>query len=147
MDPSTHYASGYLLTKIGQLTSARFAERLETLGIRPKHFGLLLAVNSMPPGPQTALGQALGVVPSAIVTMLDDLEERNAVARVADPTSRRSFVIELTAVGRELLNDAARLGDEVDAELLGSLDMDARAALQRTLERVATQNGLIAAAK
>lgn len=95
--------TGDLLTKIGQLTTARCADRLAELGLRPKHFGLLPAIRSTPPGSQSELGQAMRLVPSAIVTMLDDLEKRGAVVRTADPRSRRRFIVELTAHGTELL--------------------------------------------
>jgi DNA-binding MarR family transcriptional regulator len=143
MTSSTPLATGYLLTKLGQLTTARFADRLAELDLRPKHFGLLLAIRSTPPGSQSELGQTMGLVPSAIVTILDDLEKRGAVVRTADPHSRRRFIVELTARGTELLNTAARRGDEVDAEILAFLSDRERAGLHRTLEKLALSHGLL----
>ena len=145
MDESSGYPTGYLLTKIAQATTAQFTERLASLGIRPKHYGLLFALSSTPPGSQTELGRTLGLVPSAIVTMIDDLERRGAVSRAADPTSRRRFVVELTPAGRDLLARASKLGAAVDDEMLAALSPEGRAALQKLLEEVVFGRESIAA--
>lgn len=142
MDASSGLPTGYLLTKLGQLTTAAFADRIEILGIRPKHYGLLVAIAMTPAGSQTDLGRAIGVVPSAIVSMLDDLETRGAVARVTDPLNRRRFVIELTESGKILLERARRMGDEVDAQLLKGLSPDQLAELHGALTAAATANGI-----
>jgi len=143
MTSSNEFATGYLLTKLGQATTARFAERLNELGIRPKHFGILFAVDTMPAGPQADFADALGLVPSAIVTMVDDLERLGAVVRTVDPLSRRRRIVELTDRGRELLRDATRIGNEVDQELLAGLSAHERETLQRILESVARDQRII----
>lgn len=136
MDPSSEPATGYLITKLGQAITARFTERLRGLDIRPRHFGLLVALANSPAGSQKDLGRVIGIVPSAIVLILDDLEARGAVARVIDPGNRRRFVVELTTAGRALLADASRIGAEVDDEILGALTPDERRSLHESLGRI-----------
>jgi DNA-binding MarR family transcriptional regulator len=128
--------TGYLLTRIAQATSARFGERIEILGIRPKHFGLLLAVDAASAS-SADLARTLGVDPAAIVGMLDDLETRGAIVRIADPQSHHRLLVELTNEGRKMLETARRTADEVDAEVLGSLQEGQRTALDDALRSVA----------
>src|SRR3984885_9170108 len=98
MKPSSHLTdtSGYMLSKLGQAVSEEFAGRLRSIGLRPKHCGLLAAVRHLPMASQLALGQALNLVPSAIVTMIDDLEALGAINRVEDEADRRRYAIQLT---------------------------------------------------
>ncbi|NEM91945.1 MarR family winged helix-turn-helix transcriptional regulator [Galbitalea soli] len=135
---------GHLLARVGQATSTALSARLAPLGIRPKHASLLAALSAGPAGSQSDLGLAIGVAPSAVVGILDDLEAVGAVARVADPTSRRRFVVEITASGRALLAHAQQIEDDVDFEMLGSLTAPQVAALHDALELVARAHGMIA---
>lgn len=139
------HPTGYLLTKVAQATTARFARALAELGLRPKHYGLLAAVATAPGASQQQLGRMVGVVPSAIVTMVDDLQELGALERAADPASRRQFAIGITASGRDLLERATRLGAAVDDEVLAGLSPTERARLTRTLAAVAAGLGLVPA--
>ena len=144
MEPSTDAPpSGYLLTKIAQESAARFAERIAALDIRPKHYGLLTVVAANPSASQQQLGRLLGLVPSAIVTMIDDLEARSAVVRDHDPTNRRQFAINITPTGRALLAEATALGAQVDDEVLGGLSDSARSALHMSLVSIARRLDLL----
>ena len=143
LSSSPSVPAGYLLTKLAQLTAARFGEAIAALGLRPRHYGLLVAVAGGPPGSQQQLGQVMGVAASAVVGMLDDLEGLGAVVRRQDPNNRRQFTVELTEQGRALLAEATRLGAELDTQLLGALGEAERAAFQQTLYGLAVQLGLV----
>jgi DNA-binding MarR family transcriptional regulator len=145
MDASSDHPVGYLLTKLGQVVTARFADHLKELGIRPKHYGLLVAIDAMPARSQADIGAAVGVVPSAVVGMLDDLELLGAVVRVADPQNRRRFGVELTDAGRRLLGRATELGGRLDDEILASLREPDRRALSATLATLAADLGILPA--
>ncbi|WP_266256728.1 MULTISPECIES: MarR family winged helix-turn-helix transcriptional regulator [Paraburkholderia] len=142
MKPSSHLTdtSGYMLSKLGQAVTEQFAQRLRSIGIRPKHCGLLAAIRSMPMTSQLALGQALNLVPSAIVTMIDDLEALGAINRIADETDRRRYAIELTEKGATMLQQATALAQQVDDAILDSLGKNERDVLHQLLKKLATRS-------
>lgn len=135
-------STGYLLTKAAQATTARFAAVLAPLNLRPKHYGLLAAVALLPSASQQQLARALGLVPSAIVTMVDDLEDRGALVRRQEPGDRRQLAIEITETGRQLLAEAGRLGEQVDDEILGTLTPTERTVLHQALTKAAGKLGV-----
>lgn len=134
---TTARPAGYLLTKIAQVSAGRFAERIAGLHIRPKHYGLLAVTAAVPGSSQQQLGRLLGLVPSAIVTMIDDLEALGAVVRTTDPGSRRQFAIEITPAGSLLLTQATELGAEVDDEIFGQLTAHDRTQFSSLLATIA----------
>ncbi|MDP9866438.1 MULTISPECIES: MarR family winged helix-turn-helix transcriptional regulator [Streptosporangium] len=131
----------FLLGKLGQTATSRFADRLAPLGLRPRHCAVLELLSPAPLG-QLALAQAVGVTPSVVVDMLDELEAVGALRRVRDSADRRRQIVEITDDGRALALSAARLAEQVDAELLDALDPAQATALREILVRVATAQGL-----
>jgi MarR family transcriptional regulator, lower aerobic nicotinate degradation pathway regulator len=92
---------------------------------------------------QQELGRALGLVPSAIVTSLDELKALHAIARVEDLKDRRRYTIELTARGETLLRKATKLALEIDDEVMAGLSKPERVALTRSLQGIAGAIGVI----
>ncbi len=68
----------FLLSQVGFHSSARFAERLDPLGLKPPHVGILRAITGADGLSQQALGEKLGVFASRIVGLIDDLESPSA---------------------------------------------------------------------
>ena len=130
----------FLLGKLGGIATSRFADRIAEFGLRPRHCGVLewLGAGS---ATQLDLARALGVTPSVVVDMLDELEALDAVRRNRDPADRRRQIVELTPAGRTLITRAAAAAREVDAELLGRVPVDRRADLVVTLRQLAEENG------
>ena len=143
-DTSTLFlTTGFLLSKIGKEITEGFAERIAPLGLRPKHCGLLAALQALPPMSQQELGRALGLVPSAIVTSLDELKALHAIARVEDLKDRRRYTIELTARGETLLRKATQLAVDIDNEMMATLSKAERVVLNRSLQGIAGAIGVI----
>jgi DNA-binding MarR family transcriptional regulator len=143
-DTSTPFlTTGFLLSKIGKKITEGFAEKIAPLGLRPKHCGLLAALKAFPPMSQQELGRALGLVPSAIVTSLDELKALHAIARVEDLEDRRRYTIELTARGETLLRKATKLALDIDNEMMAALGKAERVALNRSLQGIAGTIGII----
>lgn len=136
--------AGFLLVQLGTHRHRRFAERLAVLDLHPRHFGMLsqLAVNEGQS--QQALSTALGIHRSAVVALVDDLEERGLAERRRDPVDRRAYTLYLTPAGRKLLTRLERIAEEDEAELLGGLDAPERSQLISLLQRVAESQGLTA---
>lgn len=140
--PGPASALAFLLSQVGAHAAARFAERLEPLGLTPPQAGILGVIKHANGLSQQALGERLGVFPSRLVAMLDELEERGLVERRDSPTDRRSYALYLTKAGRAALEQIARVGRDHQDALCAALDESERAQLADLLSRIAAQQGL-----
>ena len=131
----------FLLGKLGGIASSRFADKLAAYGIKPRHCAVLELAE---PGTlsQLELAGLIGVTPSVVVDMLDELEALGAIRRVPQPADRRRRVVELTGTGRELRRQAGLAAHAVDAELLVELSPQARDTLRAALGRLGSAHGL-----
>ena len=112
-------------------------ERLEPLGLSPRAWGVLSTLAESGPLPQIELAIATATDRTAMVYLLDELEERRLVERVRNPEDRRSFLIHLTAAGTQTQRQAsAALAKQADT-LLKPLDTAERRQLVELLTRVA----------
>ncbi|MGW5776972.1 MarR family winged helix-turn-helix transcriptional regulator [Streptomyces sp. NPDC003863] len=127
------------LGTLGALASDRFAARVEAIGLKPKHAGLLAALDAGSGASQQELAARLGVAPSLIVVLADQLQALGAVERVRDPQDRRRQVLTLTPEGRRLLTRCAEAAEEADAELTAGLGDAQRAALADALRALGEQ--------
>ena len=132
---------GFLLSKIGKAATERFAEKIAPLRLRPKHCGVLALAKRHAPVSQQELGRVLDLVPSAIVTIVDELKALNAVERIEDPRDRRRYSIELTPHGEELLRSVTAFALEVDSEITAALSSSERAAFAKSLRTIGVSIG------
>jgi DNA-binding MarR family transcriptional regulator len=140
-DPAAGLA--FLLSQVGAHSSARFAERLEPLGIKPPHVGVLRVIGDAGETlSQQALGERLGVFPSRLVGLLDDLERHGWVERRDRPTDRRSYALHLTAAGREALEQIKTIAREHQESLCASLNATEQVQLAELLRRIAAHQQL-----
>src|SRR4051794_15535962 len=136
--------ASFLLVQLGTHRHRRFAERLAPLGLHPRHFGMLSNLAANEGQSQQALSIALGIHRSAVVALVDDLEQRGLAERRPDPLDRRAYTLYLTATGRDLLAELERVADEDEDELLTTLDASERSCLISLMQRVAESQGLTA---
>jgi DNA-binding MarR family transcriptional regulator len=140
--PGASREVAFLLSQVGAHASARFAERLEPLGLKPMHAGILGVIERADGLSQQALGDRLGLFPSRLVGVIDDLEGRGLVERRNSPTDRRSYALYLTGAGRKALEQMRRVAYEHQDALCAALDDAERAQLAGLLARIAAQQGL-----
>jgi DNA-binding MarR family transcriptional regulator len=117
-----HAQAAYLLARVGRAQSARFAERMGSIGLRPKHFAVLNGIALGDGLSQQQLGGHMGLDPSGLVGAIDELERAGLVERRRDPADRRRYVLALTPEGTATLGRARRVLSESARELLGTLD-------------------------
>src|ERR1700757_126810 len=91
---------GQLLFVAQQAAQALAAERLEPLGLSPRAWGVLSTLAESGPLTQIELATTMSIDRTAMVYLLDDLEQRALVERVRSPQDRRAFLIHLTPGGR-----------------------------------------------
>jgi DNA-binding MarR family transcriptional regulator len=139
-DPTAGLA--FLLSQVGAHAAAGFADRLAPLNLTPPHAGILRVIAQADGLSQQALGEKLGMFPSRLVLILDQLEERGLVERRDNPADRRSYALNLTRAGREALEQIGRIGREHQDALCAALDDSERAQLADFLRRIAAQQQL-----
>jgi DNA-binding MarR family transcriptional regulator len=120
----------------------RFGERLTALGLSPPDAGLLRKIGSDSGISQQALAEHLGVMPSRMVALIDNLEQKRLVERVSSPGDRRMYALHLTSRGRQVLGDVARLAGEHERDLCAALTETERATLAGLCARIVQQQGL-----
>ena len=138
-----HYAptAGVLLLKIGKAAERRFEKALKPLGLTPRHLGVLFEVQACPTS-QQALIETIGVDPSKLVGLLNDLEAEGLIVRKRDSEDRRRHIVEVSARGSARLEDAKKVAATVEEELLAGLDPGQRAELLALLAQVADSSGI-----
>jgi DNA-binding MarR family transcriptional regulator len=130
--------TGYLMARLGQRSSRRFALALEPLGLHPKHFGVLTIVAAQPGITQNALRDRTAIDPSSMVAVIDELEERGLAERRPHPTDRRARTVYVTEEGERTIQLIRELGARLQDELFGALTEDEQRTLHQLLVKLAS---------
>ncbi len=129
--------TGYLLSRVGRVTTRHFAKRMETLGLTPRMWGALNVLDAESPLSQQELGRLIGMDPSSMVSTLDELERQGLVERRPHPSDRRAYALYMTDDGRDALTRGRELARGAQAELLAPLSAEERTILHDLLLRLA----------
>jgi DNA-binding MarR family transcriptional regulator len=129
---------GQLLFVAQQAAQALAIERLEPLGLSPRAWGVLSTLAESGPLTQIELATAMAIDRTAMVYLLDDLEQQALVQRVRSPQDRRAFLIHLTPGGRDAQRQAAAALQGAAETLLTPLDEAERRQLIDLLAKIAT---------
>jgi len=132
----------FLIAQVGGLAAAKFAERLQPLGMDPPQAGLLRAIADAPGRSQQALSTQLGLLPSRLVALVDELETEGLVERGRNPRDRRHHALFVTPLGEERLAALGRRARAHGESLLEPLSERERATLGRLLRKVADHHEL-----
>ena len=84
----------------------------------------------------TDLARAAELNPGAMTRLLDRLEAKGLIERVADPEDRRALHIHLTDAGVAIWRDIDQCGQRVHDRAFGEMPQAERDELLRLLERV-----------
>jgi len=132
--------TGMLLVKLGRAAQRRFNDVLKPSELTPRHVQVLDELRQGPTS-QQALADRVGVDPTKLVGLLNDLERRHLVLRRRDPVDRRRHIVENSRKGEALVGDALTAAAAVEDELLGALDSEQRDQLRELLV-IAARGGL-----
>src|SRR5829696_5149718 len=127
--------AGQLFFRLWRVTHTRFAEALEPLGLTTALFALLNVLGTRQGAIQQELGAAMGIDPSTMVSLIDQLEAAGLARRRPRPTDRRAREVVITPKGRRALERARELAMQVEAEVLGGLSGAERRQLLALLRR------------
>lgn len=134
--------TAFLLAQLGAHATGRFADRIAPLGLTPPQGGLLRVIAAEPGRSQHAVAEHLGIHPSRLVALVDDLKGGGLVERCRSTRDRRQHALHLTEHGHATLARLSRASAEHEAELCAALSGDERAQLAGLLRRVADQQDL-----
>jgi DNA-binding MarR family transcriptional regulator len=132
----------YLLVQLGFHVARQFSERLAPLGLEPRHAGVLFRLAANEGLSQQAIGELIGLNPTRMVFLVDELEQRGLIERRRNAADRRSYALYLTAQGREKLREVQASGSRHQDEIGGSLTRDERVQLTSLLRKLAAEQGI-----
>jgi DNA-binding MarR family transcriptional regulator len=136
------FGLGYLLVQLGTLVARQFREQLEPLGIEPRHFGMLTRLAENEGKAQQAIGELIGLNPTQMVFLVDELEDHGLVERRRNPADRRAYGLYLTGAGRDMLASVQAVARAHQGALGASLTEAEREQLTALLRRLAAEQGV-----
>ena len=138
---------GQLLFVATQAAQTLATEQLQPLGLSARGWGVLSTLAESGPLTQIELATALAIDRTAMVYLLDELEQSGLAERVRNPDDRRSFLIHLTGEGQQTQRTAAKALAGATDTLLRPLDPEERDLLRTLLTRIADHWQALSAAQ
>ena len=127
---------GQLLFVATQAAQTLATEQLQPLGLSARGWGVLSTLAESGPLTQIELATALAIDRTAMVYLLDELEQSGLAERVRNQDDRRSFLIHLTGEGQQAQRKAATALAGAADTLLRPLDPEERDLLRTLLTRI-----------
>jgi DNA-binding MarR family transcriptional regulator len=127
--------AGQLFFRLWRASHTRIAAALGSIDLTPASFGLLNVLAAREGANQQELGSAMGIDPSTMVSLIDQLEAAGLAKRRPHATDRRARAVALTAKGRRVLERARRMAMQVEDEVLHGLTAAERRELLTLLRR------------
>src|SRR5215212_8318378 len=134
-DPAVNEFAGQLFFRLWRASHTRTADALATVGLTPALFALLNVLGGRDGAIQQHLSTDMGIDPSAMVTLIDKLEDGGLAERRRKPDDRRAWEVAITPKGRRTLERARRLAAEVEDEVLSGLSKAERRQMLTLLRR------------
>lgn len=135
LDPESAEFAGQLFFRLWRASHTRIANGLESIGLTPASFGVLNVLGARKGAIQQEVGSAMGIDPSTMVSLIDQLEGAGLAKRRPHPTDRRAREVVITPKGRRLLERGRRMALQVEDEVLGGLTAKERREMLRLLRR------------
>jgi DNA-binding MarR family transcriptional regulator len=127
---------GFLVSAVRSTIWSSIEAELQPLDITAAQF---VVFNSIALGKGRTIGEfcrLLGYDSGAMTRLLDRIEKKGLIRRVANPEDRRSFLLELTPESKALFPQAKRRVQAVFKRLLAGFDEAKAAALKQALEQL-----------
>jgi DNA-binding MarR family transcriptional regulator len=132
----------FLLSQVGAHAAARFGERIAPLKIKPYHSGILHLLENEPGLTQQGLCDLLGMFPSRLVGLLDELQKLKLIERRESPLDRRIHALYLTKAGSAMVVEIGKLARRHQDDLCAALNEKERALLAELLSRIVAQQNI-----
>ena len=140
--PAARPRVAFMLAQIGAHATAKFADLLIPLKFTPPQAGILGVISRQNALSQQALADLLGMFPSRLVLMLDELEQAGLIERRPHNSDRRVYALHLTAQGKKALQAITRVARQHEDTLCAALNASERETLTQLLSRIANEQQL-----
>jgi DNA-binding MarR family transcriptional regulator len=127
--------AGQLFFRLWRVSHTRTAAALQTIGLTPPVFAVLNYLNAHDGAIQQEIGSAMGIDPSTMVALVDQLEASGLARRRPHSHDRRAREVRMTAGGRRALERARALAREVEDDVLRGLSQTERRRLLALLRK------------
>lgn len=141
-EPQPQGKAAFLLVQLGFHIAERFGERLKPLGLEQRHAGMLIRLAQNDGRSQQAIAELMGVNPTRMVFLTDELEKLGLVERRRNPADRRSHALYLTEAGTAMLARVREVTRAHEAAITAGLSAAERDQFVALLRRVARGQGL-----
>ena len=132
----------FLLVQLGFHLGRVFGDRLEPLGLEQRQAGMLVRLAENDGRSQQAIAELLGVNPTRMVFLTDELERLGLVERSRNPADRRSHALHLTEAGTAMLARVREVTRAHEAAITAGLSAAERDQLIALLQHLARDQGL-----
>ena len=126
----------YEIAETAHALRRSFDRRAATLGVTRAQWKVLFRLTRTPGLRQVELAEMLDVEPITASRIIDRLEEAGLVERVADPSDRRVWRLQVTARARPLIEKLKQLAEQLVGEAFADLSPDQLNALRGTLTKI-----------
>jgi DNA-binding MarR family transcriptional regulator len=129
-------STSWLLNYGGRLAVRRFAARLQTHGITPPQWGVMVRLGQQDGQSLSEIGARALFDGPTMTGIVDRLEAAGLVRRRRDSADRRVINVYLSEQGRALMQSLPPIGQETDGELLAGVPAAEIACFRAALEKV-----------
>jgi len=137
-DLQTH--TGFWLRYVSNHVSQAFARKVEELGVTVAEWVILRELYSAESTAPSELAERTGLTRGAVSKLADRLIAKKLIGRAFSTEDRRWQTLTLTAAGKRLIPQLAKLADANDEEFFACLTSRERAALLGTLKKLVKLN-------
>lgn len=127
---------GMLIGRTNSLKDRLLDKQLVPYGVTSSQFKVLIIVAQFAADTPVELCRHLSLDSGSMTRMLDRLEQKQLIERTRSATDRRQVQLALTAEGKAITDRLPQIGADAMNELLGVLDADEVASLERILSKV-----------
>jgi DNA-binding MarR family transcriptional regulator len=105
--------------------------------LRARHVIALTQLRDFGERSQSELAEVLGIEPTNLVILLNDLESSGLVERRRSTADRRRHIVVLTDAGARMLTDVEQVVADIENRMFATLGSDERSTLYTLLQRAA----------
>ena len=134
-DPAVSEFTGQLFFRLWRASHMQTAAALESIGITTALFSVLNYLMTADVAIQQEIGAAIGIDPSTMVSLIDELERAGLAKRRPHPHDRRAREVVITPKGRRTVERGRALAREVEDAVLQGLGSEERRQLMRLLRK------------
>jgi DNA-binding MarR family transcriptional regulator len=127
--------AGQLFFRLWRASHTQTAAALQSIGLTPALFAVLNYLRAREGEIQQQIGSAMGIDPSTMVSLVDQLERAGLAKRRPHPQDRRAREVVITAKGRRTLERARQLAEGVEGDVLQGLSPAERGQLVALLRK------------